>query len=54
MQLEIKAERREEITQEIEAIVKAGILDPGSAGKLKGKLMFGGFAASGEKLDELF
>ena len=41
MQLEIKAERREEITQEIEAIVKAGILDPGSAGKLKGKLMFG-------------
>ena len=27
MQLEIKAERREEITQEIEAIVKAGILD---------------------------
>lgn len=41
MQLEIKAERREEITQKIEAIVKAGTLDPGSAGKLKGKLMFG-------------
>ena len=40
MQLEIKAERREEITHEIEAIVKAGLLDPGSAGKLKGKLMF--------------
>ena len=41
MQLEIKAERKAEITQEIDAIVHSGLLDPGPAGKLKGKLMFG-------------
>eukprot|EP00435_Cladocopium_sp_Y103_P005118 s2086_g1.t1 len=34
MQLEIKAERKEEITQEIDAILSSGLLDPGSAGKL--------------------
>ncbi|CAL1129875.1 unnamed protein product, partial [Cladocopium goreaui] len=41
MQLEIKKERREEISSEIDAILLSGLLDPGSAGKLKGKLMFG-------------
>lgn len=41
MQLEIKAERKEEITQEIDAIIRSGVLDLGSAGKLKGKLRFG-------------
>ena len=41
MQLEIKKERREEISIEIDGILSSGLLDPGSAGKLKGKLMFG-------------
>ena len=41
MQLEIKADRKEEIANEIDAILTSGLLDPGSAGKLKGKLMFG-------------
>ena len=41
MQLEIKKERREEISSEIDAILLSELLDPGSAGKLKGKLMFG-------------
>ena len=41
MQLEIKADRKEEIANEIDAILASGLLDPGSAGKLKGKLMFG-------------
>ena len=41
MQLEIKKERREEISVEIDGILSSGLLDPGSAGKLKGKLMFG-------------
>ena len=41
MQLEIKANRKEEITNEIDAILAPGLLEPGSAGKLKGKLMFG-------------
>ena len=39
--LEIKEARRQELVEEIEARLKAGLLDPGSAGKLKGKLMFG-------------
>ena len=39
--LEIKAERKTELIGEMEAIVENGLLDPGSAGKLKGKLMFG-------------
>ena len=37
----IKAERRIELLEEIDAILRVGLLDPGSAGKLKGKLMFG-------------
>ena len=41
MQLEIKKERQEEITSEIQSILNSGLLDPGTAGKLKGKLMFG-------------
>ena len=41
MQLEIKADRKEELSSEIDAILASGLLDPGSAGKLKGKLMFG-------------
>ena len=41
MQLEIKKDRKEELVQEIDSILKIGLLDPGSAGKLKGKLMFG-------------
>ena len=39
--LEIKAERKTDLVEEIDQIVKTGLLDPGSAGKLKGKLMFG-------------
>ena len=41
MQLEIKADRKEELTEEIFDILQRGFLDPGQAGKLKGKLMFG-------------
>eukprot|EP00435_Cladocopium_sp_Y103_P009665 s1508_g2.t1 len=41
MQLEIKPDRKAEIAQEIDAILDSGLLDPGTAGKLKGKLMFG-------------
>eukprot|EP00435_Cladocopium_sp_Y103_P019288 s2614_g4.t1 len=41
LQLEIKPERKEEIASEIDSVLKSGLLDPGSAGKLKGKLMFG-------------
>ena len=41
LQLEIKEERKKELVEEIDAIVSSGLLDPGSAGKLKGKLMFG-------------
>ena len=41
MQLEIKADRRLDLTTEIESVLSSGLLDPGSAGKLKGKLMFG-------------
>lgn len=37
----IKAERKSELVDEIDSILKCGLLDPGSAGKLKGKLMFG-------------
>ena len=39
--LEIKAERKTDLVEEIDQILKTGLLDPGSAGKLKGKLMFG-------------
>ena len=38
MQLEIKAGRREELVQEIDMILESGLLDPGSAGKLWGKV----------------
>eukprot|EP00435_Cladocopium_sp_Y103_P044913 s60_g12.t1 len=41
MQLEIKKERREDLLDEIDSVLKSKLLDPGSAGKLKGKLMFG-------------
>ena len=41
MQLEIKAERKTELISEIDSILESGLLDPGHAGKLKGKLMFG-------------
>ena len=36
-----QARKKEELVTEIDAILKSGLLDPGSAGKLKGKLMFG-------------
>ena len=41
MQLEIKEDRRKDLVDEIDSILSSGLLDPGSAGKLKGKLMFG-------------
>ena len=41
MQSEIKEERRRDLLEEIDAILQSELLDPGSAGKLKGKLMFG-------------
>ena len=41
MILEIKKERKEELLESIDGILSAGSLDPGTAGKLKGKLMFG-------------
>ena len=41
MRLEIKEERKVDLVEEIEALLKANVLDPGTAGKLKGKLMFG-------------
>ena len=39
--LEIKESRKQELVEEIESRLDHGLLDPGSAGKLKGKLMFG-------------
>ena len=41
MVLEIKEDRKKELIEEMEAFIKNDLLDPGSAGKLKGKLMFG-------------
>ena len=41
MVLEIKADRRSDLTDEIDSILQADYLEPGAAGKLKGKLMFG-------------
>ena len=41
MVLEIKKERKEELLESIDGILSAGSLDPFTAGKLKGKLMFG-------------
>ena len=37
----IKPSRKTELIEEIDQILTTGLLDPGSAGKLKGKLMFG-------------
>ena len=37
----IKPFRKEELLEEIDRILDTNLLDPGSAGKLKGKLMFG-------------
>ena len=39
--LKIKQSREEELTDEINSIFSTGFLEPGRAGKLKGKLMFG-------------
>lgn len=39
--LEIKADRRQELLDEIESILNSNCLEPGHAGKVKGKLMFG-------------
>ena len=41
MVLEIKESRKKELIEELDSIVNTKLLDPGSAGKLKGKLMFG-------------
>ena len=41
MVLLIKEDRKKELLSEIDQILDTGLLDPGSAGKLKGKLMFG-------------
>ena len=41
MQLEIKPDRRSDLTAEIQGILSSDVLDPGTAGKLNGKLMFG-------------
>jgi len=39
--LRIKPSRKEELTSEIDTILEVGLLPPGQAGKLRGKLMFG-------------
>ena len=39
--LEIKPDRRRDLLEEIDSILSANVLEPGHAGKLKGKLMFG-------------
>ena len=41
MCLRIKPSRKEELLDEIESIMVSGLLPPGQAGKLRGKLMFG-------------
>ena len=41
MVLVIKPSRKTELLEEIDRVLKTNLLDPGSAGKLKGKLMFG-------------
>ncbi len=41
MVLQIKEDRRKDLLEEIDQILSTRTLDPGSAGKLKGKLMFG-------------
>lgn len=37
--LEIKADRKKELVEEIDDVLQSGSLDPGRSGKLKGKLM---------------
>ncbi|CAE7942989.1 URC1 [Symbiodinium sp. KB8] len=39
--LEIKEQRKQELLDTIDSVLESGTLDPGLAGKLKGKLMFG-------------
>ena len=39
--LKIKPARKEELLEEIHSILQTGLLPPGQAGKLRGKLMFG-------------
>ena len=41
MQLEIKADPKEDLVSEIDSILSSGLLEPGSAGKLKRKLALG-------------
>ena len=41
LRLLIKQKRKEEILDEIDGIMCSGVLPPGQAGKLRGKLMFG-------------
>ena len=41
MVLEIKPDRRTDLIDELDEILAANVLEPGNAGKLKGKLMFG-------------
>ena len=41
MVLQIKGSRKEELLCEIDSIMQSGVLPPGQAGKLRGKLMFG-------------
>ena len=41
MQLLIKQDRKDELADEIIAILNCGVLTPGQAGKLRGKLLFG-------------
>ena len=41
MYLEIKEDRKADLISEIRSILDNNLLDPGTAGKLKGKLMFG-------------
>ena len=41
MVLKIKESRKEELLDEIDSITTSGVLSPGQAGKLRGKLMFG-------------
>jgi len=52
--LEIKESRKQELVEEIESRLDHGLLDPGSAGKLKGKLMFGASQLSGSLLEANF
>ena len=53
MTLEIKDARKAELAEEIKAILDADHLDPGHAGKLKGKLMFAASQLWG-KVDRAF